>query len=167
MKRFIDTHRDAYGVEPICKVLPIVPSTDYRHAARVADPERRSARAKRDEALCGEIRRVWDDNFQVDGARKLRRALHRDGEQAARCSVERLMARMGLRGVVRGKAVKATIAEQDADCPLDHVKRQFPGEFRVERPNRLWVSDFTDVSTWQGFVDVAFVIDAYARRIVG
>ena len=163
MKTFIDTHRDAHGVEPICKVLPIAPSTYYRHAARVADPERRSARAKRDEALCGQIRRVWDDNFQVYGVRKVWRALHRDGEQAARCTVERLMHRMGLRGVIRGKGVKTTVAAKDADCPLDHVKRQF----QVECPNRLWVSDFTYVSTWQGFVYVAFVIDAYARRVVG
>jgi putative transposase len=163
MKTFIDTHRDTHGVEPICNVLPIAPSTYYRHAARVADPERRSARAKRDEALCGQIRRVWDDNFQVYGVRKVWRALHRDGEQAARCTVERLMQRMGLRGVIRGKGVKTTIAAKDADCPLDHVKRQF----QVECPNRLWVSDFTYVSTWQGFVYVAFVIDAYARRIVG
>jgi len=163
MKRFVDTHCDAHGVEPICKVLPIAPSTYYRHAAQVADPERRSARAKRDEALSGQIRRVWDDNFQVYGARKVWRQLRRDGEQSARCSVERLMHRMGLRGVIRGKGLKTTVADKDADCPLDHVKRQF----QVERPNRLWVSDFTYVSTSQGFVYVAFVIDAYARRIVG
>jgi len=163
MKAFIDEHREVYGVEPICKVLPIGPSTYHRHAVRVADPARRSARAKRDEALCGEIRRVWDDNLPVYGARKVWRALRRDSEQAARCTVERLMHRMGLRGVMRGKGVKTTIADKDADCPLDYVKRQF----HAERPNQLWLSDFTYVSTRQGFLYVAFVIDAYARRIVG
>jgi len=117
MKAFIDEHRAVYGVEPICKVLSIAPSTSHRHAVRVADPARRSARAKREEALGGEIRRIWEENFRVYGARKLWRALRCDGEQAARCTVERLMARLGLRGVIRGKGAKTTIADKDADCP--------------------------------------------------
>jgi transposase InsO family protein len=163
IKGFIDTHREAYGVEPICKVLPIAPSTYYRHAAQQANPNLRSARAKRDEWLSGEIRRVWEANFRVYGAQKLWRQLRREGLEVARCTVERLMAQMGLRGVIRGKGVKTTLSDKDADCPLDFVNRQF----QADRPNQLWVADFTYVSTWQGFVYVAFVIDAFARRIVG
>jgi transposase InsO family protein len=163
MKAFIDDHREAYGVEPICKVLPIAPSTYYRHAARQADPSLRSPRAKRDELLGEQIDRVWAENFKVYGARKMWRQLRREGEPVARCTVERLMTQMGLRGVIRGKGMKTTISDKDAACPLDHVNRQF----HAERPNRLWVSDFTYVSTWQGFVYVAFVIDTFARRIVG
>jgi putative transposase len=163
MKAFIDEHREAYGVEPICKILPIAPSTYYRHAARQANPELRSNRAKRDEVLKQEIRRVWDENFQNYGARKVWRQLLRDGLSVARCTVERLMREMGLKGVVRGKGIKTTISDADAVCPLDRVNRQFS----AERPNALWVADFTYVKTWQGFVYVAFVIDVFARYIVG
>ena len=163
MKAFIDEHREAYGVEPICKILPIAPSTYYRHAARQANPELRSNRAKRDEVLKPEIRRVWDENFQNYGARKVWRQLLRDGLSVARCTVERLMREMGLKGVVRGKGIKTTISDANAVCPLDRVNRQFS----AERPNALWVADFTYVKTWQGFVYVAFVIDVFARYIVG
>jgi len=163
MTAFIDANREAYGVEPICKVLPIAPSTYYLHAARQANPNLRSPRAKRDDWLSGEIRRVWEANFRVYGAQKLWRQLRREGLEVARCTVERLMAQMGLRGVIRGKGVKTTTSDKNADCPLDFVNRQF----QADRPNQLWVADFTYVSTWQGFVYVAFVIDAFARRIVG
>ncbi len=163
MKDFIDEHREVYGVEPICKVLPIAPSTYYRHAARRADPAQRSARAQRDAVLMEQIQRVWDENFQVYGVRKVWRQLRREGVDVARCTVERLMRQMGLKGVVRGQAVKTTISDQAAACPEDRVNRQF----QAERPNALWVSDFTYVSTWQGFVYVAFVIDVFARCIVG
>ncbi|WP_386070920.1 IS3 family transposase [Tahibacter sp. UC22_41] len=163
MTAFIDEHRDAYGVEPICKVLPIAPSTYYTHAARQADPQRRSNRSWRDDTLCGEIRRVWDENKQVYGVRKVWRQLLREGVGVARCTVARLMKRLGLAGVVRGKVIKTTHSDKATPCPRDQVNRQF----RAERPNLLWVSDFTYVSTWQGFVYVAFVIDVFARRIVG
>ncbi len=163
MTAFIDDHREAYGVEPICKVLPIAPSTYYLHAARRADPRQRSSRAQRDEILMGHIQRIWDANFQVYGVRKVWRQLLREGVRVARCTVARLMRQLGLHGVVRGKPVKTTVSDKATPCPLDCVNRQF----RAERPNRLWVSDFTYVSTWQGFVYVAFVIDVFARRIVG
>ena len=163
MTAFIDAHRDAYGVEPICKVLPIAPSTYYLQAARQADPARAPARVQRDTRLCADIRRVWDANRRVYGVRKAWRQLQRESVAVARCTVARLMRRLGLRGVIRGKGVKTTVCDKAAPCPLDKVNRQF----RAARPNALWVSDFTYVSTWQGFVYVAFVIDVYARRIVG
>ena len=163
MTAFINEHRDVYGVEPICKVLPIAPSTYYTHAARQADPELRPSRAKRDDTLGGEIRRVWDQNKQVYGVRKVWKQLTREGYPVARCTVERLMRREGLAGVVRGKVVKTTHSDKATPCPRDQVNRQF----RADRPNALWVSDFTYVSTWAGFVYVAFVIDVFARRIVG
>lgn len=163
MIAFIDAHRDAYGVEPICRVLPIAPSTWHEHAARRADPSRLPARAKRDEVLKEEVRRVFDENFGVYGVRKVWRQMKREGFDIARCTVARLMKSMGLQGVIRGKPVKTTISDKAAPCPLDRVNRQF----QAPAPNRLWVSDFTYVSTWRGFVYVAFVIDAYARRIVG
>jgi putative transposase len=163
MIAFIDDHRAAYGVEPICKVLPIAPSTYHEHAARRADPAKLSARAKRDVALRAEIRRVFAANFEVYGVRKVWRQLQREGSDVARCTVERLMRSMGLCGAVRGKPVRTTVSDKAAPCPLDHVKRQF----QAPRPNVLWVSDFTYVATWQGFVYVAFVIDTFARRIVG
>lgn len=163
MIAFIDAHRDAYGVEPICRVLPIAPSTWHEHAARRADPSRLPARAKRDEVVKEEVRRVFDENFGVYGVRKVWRQMKREGFDIARCTVARLMKSMGLQGVIRGKPLKTTISDKAAPCPLDKVNRQF----QAPAPNRLWVSDFTYVSTWRGFVYVAFVIDAYARRIVG
>jgi putative transposase len=163
MIAFIDEHRGVYGVEPICKVLPIAPSTYHAHAARRADPGKQPARMKRDAVLRGEIRRVWEANFGVYGVRKVWRQLLREGIRVARCTVARLMRAMGLRGVVRGKETRTTIADKAMPCPLDRVSRQF----RAPRPNALWLSDFTYVATWQGFAYVAFVIDAFARRIVG
>ena len=156
---FIDAHRDEYGVEPICRVLPIAPSTYRAHARRLADPALRSDRAKRDAELRPEIRRVWAENFEVYGARKVWRQLNREGIDVARCTVERLMAEMGLVGAVRGKPVKTTRPDPAAPCPRDRVNRQF----HAPRPNALWLSDFTYVATWAGFVYVAFVIDAFAR----
>ena len=163
MTAFIDEHRDVYGVEPICKVLPIAPSTYYEHAARKADPAKAPRRAQRDALLCSEIDRVWHENESVYGARKVWKQLHRERIEAARCTVERLMRRLGIQGVVRGKPVRTTIPDPARPCPMDRVNRQF----EADRPNALWVSDFTFVSTWQGFVYVAFVIDVFARRIVG
>jgi putative transposase len=163
MKAFIDDYRSAYGVEPICKVLPIAPSTYYLHASRKANPELRSKRSKRDEALSDQIRRLWEDNFQAYGARKVWLQLRREEKAVARCTVERLMGKLGLKGVVRGKRVKTTISRPDDAYPLDRVNRQFT----AVRPNALWVADFTYVPTWQGFVYVAFVIDVFSRFIVG
>ncbi|MEE3627813.1 IS3 family transposase [Nitrospirillum sp. BR 11752] len=163
MIRFIADHRDVYGVEPICKVLPIAPSTWYAHEAVRRDPTRASARVRRDRVLSGQIRQVFDDNFQVYGARKVWRQLKRDGVSVARCTVERLMRINGLAGAVRGKPVKTTISDKATPCPQDRVNRQF----QASKPNALWVSDFTYVATWGGFVYVAFVIDTFARRIVG
>jgi transposase InsO family protein len=163
MIAFIDDHRGTYGVEPICKVLPIAPSTYYAQVARRADPTKRSARARSDAALTIEIWRVFEGNFQVYGVRKVWRQLRREGFDVARCTVARLMKAMDLQGVIRGKSVRTTVGDKAAPCPLDRVNR----DFKAPAPNRLWVSDFTYVSTWAGFVYVAFVIDAYARRIVG
>jgi putative transposase len=163
MIAFIDDHRGAYGVEPICKVLPIAPSTYHARAARRRDPAKLSERARRDLALKPEIARVFAENLEVYGARKVWRQLGREGISVARCTVERLMREIGLQGVVRGKPVRTTISDKAAPCPQDHVNRQF----HAPAPNRLWLSDFTYVATWSGFVYVAFVIDAFARRIVG
>ena len=163
MTRFIDEHREVYGVEPICKVLPIAPSTYYTHAARRADPARVPPRVRRDGVLREAIGRVFEENRCVYGARKVWRQLGRETVDVARCTVERLMRQMGLKGVVRGRLVRTTHSDKAMPCPEDRVNRRF----HAERPNALWVSDFTYVSTWQGFVYVAFVIDVYARRIVG
>ena len=163
MIAFIDDHRAEHGVEPICRMLPIAPSTYYDHLAKRAEPSRRSERARRDDALRPEIRRVFEENYRVYGVRKVWRQLMREGFDVARCTVARLMKNLGLKGVIRGKLVRTTIPDKSAPCPLDRVNRQF----RVPAPNMLWVSDFTYVATWQGFVHVAFVIDAFARRIVG
>lgn len=163
MIAFIDDHRGAYGVEPICKVLPIAPSTYFDHRAKQADPARLSARARRDAALRLKINHVFEQNLKVYGARKVWLQLKRAGSEVARYTVERLMRVMGLHGVIRGKVIRTTTPDKAVPCPLDHVNRQF----HAPAPNRLWVSDFTYVSTWSGFVYVAFVIDAYARRIVG
>ena len=163
MIAFIDDHRKAYGVEPICRVLPIAPSTYHEHVAQRQDATRLSARTREDLALKPEIARVFAENFGVYGVRKVWRQMMREGFPIARCTVERLMREMGLQGVIRGKPVRTTISDKAAPCPLDHVNRQF----RAPAPNKLWVSDFTYVATWAGFVYVAFVIDTYARRIVG
>jgi transposase InsO family protein len=163
MIAFIDDHRGAYGVEPICRVMKIAPSTYHVHDARRRRPDTAPPRVRRDAALRTEIRRVFDENFQVYGVRKVWRQLVREGEDVARCTVARLMKTMGLQGVIRGRRVRTTIGDKAARCPLDRVNRQF----NAPRPNMLWVSDFTYVATWAGFVYVAFVIDAYARRIVG
>ena len=163
MIAFIDDHREAYGVEPICKVLPIAPSTYHDHVAKRRDPARLSARARRDAAMKVEVRRVFQENFSVYGVRKVWRQLRREGHDVARCTVARLMKEMGLQGAIRGRPVRTTISDRATACPLDHVNRQF----QAPRPNVLWVSDFTYVATWAGFVYVAFVVDAYARRIVG
>jgi putative transposase len=143
--------------------MQIAPSGYWRHAARKLDPALQSARTQRDEVLSVEIERVWRANLQVYGADKVWRQLRRKGTDVARCTVERLMRRAGLRGVMRGKVVRTTVSDAKAPCPLDRVNRRF----KAQRPNQLWVSDFTYVSTWQGFVYVAFVIDVFARRIVG
>jgi len=160
---FIDDHREEHGVEPICRVLPIAPSTYYAHRAKRVDPSRLSARSRHDAKLRPEIRRVFEENFSVYGVRKLWRQLRREGFDVARCTVARLMREMGLHGAIRGKPVKTTVPDKAMPCPLDRVNRQF----QTPAPDRLWVSDFTYVATWQGFVYVAFVIDAFARRIVG
>ena len=143
--------------------MQIAPSGYWKHAARQHTPELRSVRAQRDEVLVQHVQRVWRANLQVYGADKVWRQLHREGHAVARCTVERLMRRQGLRGVVRGKVVRTTISDAKAPCPLDRVNRQF----KAQRPNQLWVSDFTYVSTWQGWMYVAFVVDVFARRIVG
>ncbi|OWJ80904.1 MULTISPECIES: IS3 family transposase [Paracoccaceae] len=163
MVGFIDAHRDAHGVEPICNMLPIAPSTYYDHLAKRADPSRLSDRARQDEALRPEILRVFEENWRVYGVRKVWRQLGREGFDVARCTVQRLMKSMGIQGIIRGKPHRTTTQDKKAPCPLEKVNRQF----RVPAPNMLWVSDFTYVATWKGFVYVAFVIDAYARKIVG
>lgn len=163
MNAYIDQYRDAYGVEPICKVLQVAPSAYRRHAARQRNPELRSARAKCDELLMPHIERVWHANMQVYGAEKVWKQMNREDIVVARCTVERLMRRLGLEGVRRGKTVRTTMPDTSAPCPLDRVNRQF----QADRPNQLWVSDFTYVSTWQGWLYVAFVVDVFARRIVG
>ena len=163
MISFVDAHRDDYGVEPICRVLAIAPSTYHAHVARRAKPETAPARVKRDTLLSIEIKRVFNENFQVYGVRKVWRQLLREGRDVARCTVARLMRKMALQGVIRGRRVRTTVSDKAAPCPLDRVNRRF----RAPRPNMLWVSDFTYVATWTGFVYVAFVSDAYARRIVG
>ena len=163
MIAFVDDHREVYGVEPICRILPIAPSTYHARLAQRADPATASPRTRHDLVLMEQIRRVHEANFGVYGARKVWRQLAREGIAVARCTVERLMRQMGLRGAVRGKETRTTIADKAAPCPADKVNRQF----RAPHPNALWVSDFTYVTTWQGFVYVAFIIDVFARRIVG
>lgn len=163
MVRFIDAHREVYGVEPICRVLPIAPSTYYEQKARQADPGRLPARARRDAELREHIRRVWNANFQVYGSRKVWRQLNREDVTVARCTVARLMRNMGLQGAVRGRKYRTTTPDNTAPRPADLVQR----DFTATRPNQLWVSDLTYVATWSGFVYVAFVIDAFSRTIVG
>ena len=164
MIRFIDDHREQFGVEPICGVLPIAPSTYFRHKVEQRDPARRSARAQRDDVLRVIIRRIYADNHHVYGPRKVWKQMGREGLREARCRVRRLMRDMGLAGAVRGRAwTTTTHAEPDVARPNDLVDRNFT----ATRPNQLWVSDFTYVATWRGFVYVAFVVDVFARRIVG
>ncbi len=163
MVAFIDAQRDAYGVEPMCAVLPIAPATYFRHKRCQADPDQRSPRTQRDAWLMTQIQRVWDENFAVYGPRKVWQQLGREGIVVARCTVERLMRPMGLQGVVRGRTFKTTTVDAGAARPADLVQR----EFVATRPNQLWVADLTYVATWRGFVYVAFVIDVFARHIVG
>jgi putative transposase len=163
MVSFIDTHREVHGVEPICSCLPIAPATYYEQKRRQADPERLPARLKQDLRLKEEILRVWKENFEVYGVRKVWAQLGREGISAARCTVGRLMRGMGLKGVVRGKKCFTTVSDASSPRPPDLVDRKF----RAMRPNQLWVADFTFVATWSGFVYVAFIIDVFARMIVG
>jgi len=164
MIAFIDAHREEYGVESICKQLPIAPSTYYEHKSRQVDPSRLPARVQRDAELSGSIRRIWDGNFRIYGARKIWRQLHREGIPVARCTVERLMRRMALRGAIRGRAFKVTtVVDESNQRPRDLVRRVF----RADGPDQLWVADITDVATWMGFVYAAFVVDVFSRRIVG
>lgn len=164
MVDFVEENRQEYGVEPICAMLPIAPSTYYEYRSRRRDPDKRPARAKRDEQLTPEIQRVFDENFKVYGADKVWRQLGREGVGAARCTIERLMRSIGLRGAVRGRAFQVTtVADRSAAYPPDLVERQF----RASAPNQLWVADLTYVATWAGFVYVAFVIDVFSRWIVG
>ena len=163
MVSFIDQHRSQYGVEPICAQLPIAPSTYYLHKARAADPGLIAPRRLRDQALLVHVQQVWEENFRVYGARKMWRQLNREGIRVARCTVERLMRRLGLRGVVRGKKRRTTSSDPQQGRVPDLVKRQFT----ATRPGQLWVADFTYVATQGGFVYTAFVIDVYGRSIVG
>ena len=164
MTRFIDDHRREYGVESICRVIPIAPSTYYEQKSRESDPSRLPLRARRDAFFREEVQRVWDENQKVYGARKVWLQLRREGFVVARCTVARLMRLMGLRGVVRGRRRPiTTVAGANDERPLDLVNR----EFVATRPNQLWIADFTYVPTWIGFVYVAFVVDVFSRMIVG
>ncbi|WP_432264270.1 IS3 family transposase [Escherichia coli] len=162
MMPLLDKLREQYGVGPVCSELHIAPSTYYHCQQQRHHPDKRSARAQRDDWLKREIQRVYDENHQVYGVRKVWRQLLREGIRVARCTVARLMAVMGLAGVLRGKKVRTTISRK-AVAAGDRVNRQFV----AERPDQLWVADFTYVSTWQGFVYVAFIIDVFAGCIVG
>jgi putative transposase len=164
MVGFIDEHREEHGVEPICEVLPIAPSTYYAQKAIAAEPAKRSVRAVRDAELREEIERVWKENFGVYGVRKVWRQLGREEINVARCTVERLMRQMGLQGAVRGRRFKrTTIVDEAAERPLDLVQRNFT----ADGPNQLWVADLTYVATWKGFAYVAFITDVFSRKIVG
>lgn len=161
---FIEANRDAYGVESICSVLPIAPSTYYEHRSRRRNPDQRPLRARTDEALVPEIKKVFEENYCVYGAKKVWRQLCRKKRKVARCTVERLMRQMGLQGAVRGPGFTTTTqGDETTTRPLDLVERNF----RAERPNQLWVADLTYVATWVGFVYVAFVVDVFSRSIVG
>ena len=163
MTAFVDEHRDVYGVEPICAMLPIATSTYHEQKAREADPTRLPERTQRDAVLCNEILRVWQENRRLYGARKVWRQLQREGHVVARCTVERLMSHLGIAGAVCGRKYRTTIPDELAARPLDLVQR----DFTATRPNQLWVADLTYVSTHTGFVYAAFVIDAFSRRILG
>jgi len=161
---FIDQHRQTYGVESICRIMPIAPSTYFRRKAEQADPAKRSIRARGDAVLKAIIQRIWTEHDRAHGSRKVWKQMGREGLREARCRVRRLMRDLGLRGVVRGRAwTTTTEAATTVARPADLVDRHFV----ATRPNQLWVSDFTYVATWHGFVYVAFVIDVFARRIVG
>lgn len=163
MVDFIDRNRTSLGVESICRTLQFAPSAYYERKRWSGEPETRSERSKSDETLRTAIRQVWEDNFHVYGVRKVWRQLRREGHDVARCTVERLMREMGLHGVIRGKKRRTTIPSDKDVRPLDLVERRF----HAERPNQLWVADFTYVPTWSGFVYVAFVTDVFSRMIVG
>ena len=164
MVSFVDAQRTAYGVESICRILPMAPSTYYEQKARQRDPSRLPPRLHRDVALRDEIKRVWNEHFQVYGARKIWRQLQREGQAVARCTIERLMHQMGLQGVRRGQHTKrTTIGSEITRRPADLVAR----DFTAQQPNQLWVADLTYVATWKGFVYVAFIIDAFSRMLVG
>jgi putative transposase len=163
MVNFIEDHRDSFGVGPICSVLPIAPSSYYTRVAIVHKPELASDRAKSDVIDREYIKRVYEKSGKRYGARKVWHALRREGKDIARCTIERLMKVMEIQGVVRGGKVITTNPDAAQPCPDDKVNR----EFHAQTPNRLWVSDFTYVSSWQGMVYVAFVIDVFARKIVG
>jgi putative transposase len=158
MTTYIDAQRDRYGVEPICTVLQFAPATYYAAKGRPA-----SARSLRDEALKGEITRIWNEHRRVYGADKVWAQLRREGVQVARCTVERLMRDLGIRGVVRGKTVRTTFPDEATTRPADLVDRQF----RAAAPNRLWVADLTYVKTHAGWVYVAFIVDVFSRYVVG
>ena len=163
MVAFVDAHRRTYGVEPICAQLPIAPSTYSAAKAVEAEPTRAAPRVQREAVLLPAIQQVWHAERRLYGARKIWKALHRQQVPVARCTVERLMRRAGLRGIVRGRRLRTTVPAPVSERPQDLVQR----DFRATQPNRLWVADFTYVSTWRGFVYVAFVIDVFAARIVG
>lgn len=163
MMAFVDAHREEHGVEPICQLLQVAPSWYYEQKARQADPRRLPSRVRRDAELSSSIRRVWEQNFRAYGARKVWRQLNREHLRVARCTVERLMGRMRIKGIRRGARKRTTIPADVAEKPLDRVQRQFI----ATRPDQLWIADFTYVATWSGFVYVAFVIDVFARMIVG
>ena len=163
MVSFIETNRDRYGVEPICAQLPIAPSTFYDHLAKREDPDKRCARAQRDEALCVDIQRIFEEHFEVYGAHKIWRQMNREAIPVARCTVERLMRRLGIQGARRGRRCRTTIPDTGLHRPDDLVQRRFV----ADRPNQLWVADITYVATWSGFAYVAFVTDVFSRRIVG
>ena len=163
MSLFIEAHRESYGVDLICRVLQVAPSSYYRLKAQTSNPQLRSARTKSDEQAMIQIRRVWDESGQRYGVRKVWEQLKRDLVEIPRCQVDRLMRKHGLKGIRRDKGIRTTVSDPKVPCPTDLVRRNF----KAQRPNQLWVSDFTYVSTWAGFVYVAFVVDAYARCIVG
>ncbi len=163
MVDFIDQEKRLYGVEPICEVLPIAPSTYYRHKQLIKNPQLRSARSKQDDILMAQISRVWHENRCVYGVRKVWKQLLREGVTVARCTVARLMKILGIKGVIRGKACKTTISSDLDAKPLDLVNRSFA----ASKPNDLWVADITYVWTRSGYVFVAFVVDVFARMIVG
>lgn len=163
VKQFVDAHRQRLGVEPICRVLQIAPSACWREAAWQRNQALQPARRQRDASLMPLIDRVRRGNLTVYGADKVWRQLARESIVAACCTVERLMRQMGLRGAMRGKRIRTTIPDSKAPRPLDHVDR----DFHAWRPNELWVTDFTYVSTWQGFVYAAIAVDAFARYLVG